>query len=229
MASIISLTDAKAWLRYPNPSAANADDAGIQGVIDAAKEIIESHVGVTVPRMFTETYSGGTSKLYLRHTPVLSIAEITESWGVVNFELNDQPSDTGAIIGGTTGEASNPPASNVFAYSLDVASTGEVTRRGPGNVPLRFAPSDNGIRVTYTAGRNPIPAAIALAAKELVSHIWQNSELRSNVLSGAYLQYDTTEGITRDNPAGAQGYWVGVPRAVISLLESEMTRLPFMA
>lgn len=228
MASIITLQQAKEWLRYPNPSAASSDDSAIQSVIDAAQQILESKVGVTVPALFDELYTPSGSKLWLRNTPVLEIVEVFESWQIVNFELDLQASTTGPTIANGVSDGATA-ASKMWAYSLDEPVTGEVTRRGPANIPLPFYPSDRGIRVVYRAGRNPITPAIILAAKELVAHIWQNAELRAVATTAGFLQYDATEAITRDVPGGAQAFWVGVPQRIIGLLESEMTGLPFMA
>lgn len=230
--SVIELSDAKAWLRYPDPSAPSSDDAGIQSVIDAAEQIIEAKVGVCTPKIYDELYTpNGSCKVWLRNTPVLEVMSVVESWDVVSFDLADQPSTTGAIIGGTGNEPTELPATDLWAYSLDEPLTGEVTRRGPMNVAMPFFPSDRGLHIIYRAGRNPMPPAIQLAAKELVAHIWQNAELRSMAQSNQFVQYDTVsgQGIDSMRPDTAASFWVGVPNRIIALLESEMTRLPFMA
>lgn len=229
--SIISLQDAKTWLRYPSPSTASNDDASLQVVIDAAQILIESRVGVTVPRVVDEYHTpNGGSKIWLREVPVLEIVSVTESWLAVNFELDFQQPDTGPTIGGSGSNSSTQAAaSKLWAYSLDVPEIGEVTRRGPMNIPLNFFPSDRGVRVIYRAGRNPVPASLQLAAQELTAHIWQNAELRSMAASNAYVQYDTVTGVASTRPDTAQAFWYGVPKRIAGLLESDTVKLPAMA
>lgn len=228
--TIVSLQDVKAWLRNPNPSAPSADDAAIQRVIDAAQLLVEGKVGITVPRLFDEYYNGGNYKIWLRRTPVLEIVSVTESYGPVSFNLEDQPPTTGAIIDGTGNEPAQTPAVHLWAYSLDVPGIGEVTRRGPLNTPFPFVPGDRNIRVTYWAGRDPITASIQVATMELVAHLWQNSQLRSMAMSNQFVQYDTVSGIASERPDTSQAFWVGVPKRIIGLLEADMgERLPVIA
>lgn len=226
--SLITLADAKSWLRIPDADVSN--DTSIQFVIDAAEGMIESRVGICTPKTYDRYITPTGSKIWLPKTPVLSVISVTESFGVYSWNLDYQDPGSGPIINGSGGEPSAPPAASIYAYSLDVPLIGEMTARTVANAVRPFYPLDHGVRVIWTAGRNPIPPALQLAGRELVAHIWQNAELRSVSQSATYTQYDATTG-TMDvrDPSGVTQFWIGFPNRIIALLESEMTRLPIFA
>src|SRR6476620_9755901 len=84
---IVTVTEMKAHLRYPNPSATSTDDDALEGFILAATEVIEDEVGEVVQRQVIEYHDGGAPFLYLRKRPVISVTEIIENWGYFNWDL----------------------------------------------------------------------------------------------------------------------------------------------
>lgn len=230
MTSILSLSDAKTWLRYSSPTSASSDDASIQIVIDAVNAMLEYRVGVIVPRLFTEYYSpDGSAKIWLRNPPVIEIAEIVENWGPVSFDLSQQQPTTGPIIYGSGSAPSLKPATDLWAYSIDVPEIGEISRRGPMNTLMPFFAGDRGVQVTYRAGRDPISPALLLAARSLLAHIWSNEEQRSMTLSGSNIAYDAVTGVASMRPDTAPALWAGIPNRIIQMIESEAAKLPAIA
>lgn len=204
---IVTLTDLKGHLRYPNPSNPSSDDDALEGFIYAATEVIENEVGKVVQRTVTEYHDGGAIAIYLRQRPVISVTEIVENWGYFNWDLAEQPSTT-------------IPATNLFAYSLDNPSQGRVTRRSVGNVAIPFMSMGsmfpNNILVTYVAGRLVVPYAIRLATLELCAHWWQHSQQRQYNAGG------TLAGNYQDMIPDGSGtaFNAGVPYRILELLKS---------
>lgn len=203
---IVTLTELKTHLRYPNPTQQSNDDDALEGFILAATEIIENEVGKVVQRNVTEYHDGGQIALYLRQRPVLSVTQVIENWGYFNWDLSDQPSTT-------------IPATNLFAYSLDNPSEGRVTRRSVGNIAIPFMAMGSmfpaNIKVEYVAGRYQVPWSVRLATLELCAHWWQRSQQRqfggSGTLSG---NFDSMI------PDGAgTGFNAGVPYRVLELIK----------
>jgi hypothetical protein len=203
---IVTLTEAKTHLRYPNPSVASSDDAGIQGFIYAATEVIEDEVGKVVQRQVAEYHDGGQVAIYLRQKPVLEVVSVVENWGYFNWELADQPSTT-------------VPATNLFAYSLDNPAQGRVTRRSVGNIAIPFMSMGgmfpNNIQVTYIAGRNTVPWAVRLATLELIAHWWQHSQQRQYSAGGSLNSNFDDE--VEDSSGSA--YFAGVPYAILEMVK----------
>lgn len=203
---IVTLNDVRAHLRYPATS--TADDIALQGFISAATDVIRAECGDVVPTKYDEFHSGGDYVIYLRHHPVLSVDNVEEGWGYFNFELDYQQVNT-------------VPAGSVYAYSIDSPLIGAISRRSAGNVSIPFVPGQKNIHVQYTAGRQPIPGAIRLAALELIAHWWQSSQLRSSATSGGgFARYDAVEGeqFTRGTETGLVNLNVGVPYRILELL-----------
>ena len=201
---IVTLTEAKTHLRFPNPTQPNTDDQNIEGFILAATEVIEGEVGKCVQRQVIEYHDGGQIAIYLRQRPVLQVVEIIENWGYFNWDLAAQPSTT-------------IPATNLFAYSLDNPVEGRVTRRSVGNIAVPFMAMGSqfpaNLKVTYIAGRNQVPYAVRLATLELVAHWWQHSQQRSFGGGSPNGNFDD------DIPdGGATEFNAGVPYRVLELL-----------
>jgi hypothetical protein len=211
MATIVSLSDVKAHLRYP--TANTADDVALQGFINAASDVINAECGIVVPQRFNESYDGGDFQIWLRHIPIVMIENIEEGWGFTNYELAYVP-------------VNSPSTANMFAYSLDEPSTGLVTRRSGGNVNIRFVQGENNIQVTYTAGRDVIPGAIRLAALELIAHWWQGSQQRSMATGGGSGSYDNTN-VDYSRALNAIPLNQGVPYRILELLKP-FRRLPII-
>ena len=203
MADIVTLADVRAHLRYPTSD--TLDDVAIQGFISAADEVIIREVGHVLPKMYSETFDGGDTTIYVENVPILSVQDVTESWGYLNYTLAQ-------VQVGTV------PAPNMFAYSVDVPLTGEITRRSAGNVAVPFMPGDSNISITYTAGRKSIPGNVRLAALELIAHWWQNSQQRGAGGSMSEYSYDSTNtDFTRTT--GMSAINQGVPYRILELLK----------
>lgn len=209
MASIVSLQQVRTHLRFPTPTEPSQEDLALQTFIDAANEVIRHECGDEIPRAYSERHSGGDYKIFLYHTPVLSVENIEEGWGWITYELDYQDANTPA--GDTT----------MFGYSLDNAETGEISRRSVASVSIPFIPGNRNIFVQYTSGVQPIPGNITLASLELVAHWYQNSQLRAVALAGTNMSYDAVEGAvyTRDTESGDQNINIGVPYRILELLK----------
>jgi hypothetical protein len=218
VANIVSLQEVKEHLRYPNPSAPTSDDSNLQRFITAADECIEFECDEILPRLFEETYDGGRTKIFLRHRPVLEVLNIEEGWGWINFELDFVDVNSPAQV------------NSVYAYSIDNAQTGEITRRSAGNVVLPFVRGDNNIAVTYRAGESVIPGTLILAELELIAHWWQNSQLRGVTMAGANIGYDAVAGsiYSRDTESGNQNLNIGVPYRILEMIKGHR-RMPIIA
>jgi hypothetical protein len=204
MMGIVTVTELRAHLRFPNPSQPTTDDDALEGFILAATEVIENHVGKVVQRQVQEYHDGGSIAIYLRQKPVISVVEIIENWGFYNWILVDQPSTT-------------VPAINLFAYSLDNPSQGRVTRRSTGNVAVPFMAMGtafpNNIQVTYMAGRLVTPYAIRLATLELCAYWWQQSQQRQYGNGGMSSNFDS---LVAAGPGTS--YYAGVPYRILEIL-----------
>lgn len=213
MANIVTLAQVKNHLGYPSPSAPNADDVSLQMFIDAADEVIRYECDDILPKVFSESYDGGDYEIYLRHIPVLSVENIEEGWGWINWELDYV-------------QVNSPPPYSMFAYSIDSADQGVITRRSAGNVQIPFRSGTSNISVQYTAGEAKTPANVTLAELELVSHWWQNSQLRAQALAGTNISFDGVSGAnyTRDTETGVQNINIGVPMRILELLNAHRRR-----
>ena len=211
MADVVSLLDAKNHLRITPTDTSN--DLALMGFIAAADDVIEAECGITMPKHFDETYDGGNFVLYLRNKPLLSVEQVQEGWGWLNYELDFQ-------------EVNTVPAGDMFAYSIDSSDAACISRRSAGNVSIPFVPGRKNIRVWYTAGRRSVPGSIRLAALELIAHWWQNSQLRAMAGSQIYQSYDSmNEDWTR--ASGITSINSGLPYRVIELLKRHR-RLPII-
>lgn len=211
MADVVSLLDAKNHLRIPPTDTSN--DLALMGFIAAADDVIEAECGIVMPKHFDESYDGGGYVIYLRNKPVLSVENVEEGWGWINYELDYQQVNT-------------VPAGDMFAYSIDSPDAGGISRRSAGNVSIPFVPGRKNIRVLYTAGRHSVPGSIRLASLELIAHWWQNSQLRAMAGSQVYQSYDSmNEDWTR--ASGVTSINSGLPYRVIELLKRHR-RLPII-
>lgn len=200
---IVSLADVRAHLRYP--AADTVDDVAIQGFIDAASDVIDFECNIVVPQQFDESYDGGNFLIWTYHVPIISIELVQEGWGWTNYNL--------AYI-----EVNSPTTSNMFAYSIDEPSTGQISRRSGGNVSIPFMRGESNVRINYTAGRTSIPGAIRLAALELIAHWWQNSQQRHGSGAMGEYSYDSTN-VDFTRTTGMSAINQGVPYRILELLK----------
>ena len=214
----VSLTDVKTHLRYNNPSQPNEDDAALQKFINAADEVLQYECDATTPKTYSERYSGGEYKIFLYHRPIVTVQNVEEGWGFINFELDYQDANT------------LPQDTTLFGYSIDSYNNGQIGRRSVASVEIPFRPGSKNIVVQYVAGFEALPATIVLAILELIAHWWQNSQIRAAAQGGANVSYDSTIGqsYTRDTESGVQNINVGVPTRLLALLKSKR-HMPFIA
>lgn len=188
-AGILSLREAKEHL---NKSLTDtSDDDEILDWIDALTIAVEKETGPIVPRPYVETFDGGKRQLFLTYTPIVSVSEVREVWGDADIRIL-----TPEVSGGPYGD-------NDYYVDLD---TGMIERRN-GGYPQSFPFGCMNVRVTYSAGRTPIPANLRLATRELLSHHWRASQLSS--------------GATRprsDVPADSTIMQYGMPNRVTTLI-----------
>lgn len=218
MANIVTLADVKTHLRYPNPSQASSDDAAIQWFIAAADEVIEFECEDVLPHRHTELHNGGDTTVFMYHRPILSVENVEEGWGWINYELDFV-------------EVNAPgPVFSMFAYSIDNYENGQISRRSAGNVVIPFRPGQGNVKVDYTSGEQTVPPVVFLAELELVAHWWQNSQLRAVALAGTNVAYDAVAGsvYTRDTETGDQNLNIGVPYRILEMLKSRR-HMPFIA
>ena len=213
---ILSLEDAKAYLRFPNPSQPHQDDAIILDLINGIEEVVTFNCGPVTPVQYIEKYDGGAETIHLWNKPIIDVIEVLESWGYVQFSLDQVDADTSLVT-------------SIYAYSIDNAETGEITRRSAGGVSIPFVNAiRDGIQVTYTAGRQTVPAAVKIGCCELLVHLYQGSLQRGVSLSGSSMTYDAVSGGIIHNPADGSQIWVGLPTRLLQFFESE-SRMPIIA
>jgi hypothetical protein len=152
---IIDLDTAKSQLRI---TSANSDTK-LQMYVDAVAEVVQFYCGDLVGAQYTEVHDGGDPAIYLRHTPVKSIINVTEYIGNIVYTLTNQP--PGASV-------------DAWGYSLDDPESGRLVRRTASGMAFRFVPGYGNVNVTYTTGVATIPAAVRLAAGMIIDQLWQS-------------------------------------------------------
>jgi hypothetical protein len=218
VANIVSLQDVKTHLRYPNPETPSADDTAIQKFISAADLCIQYECDDILPVLHSEYYDGGDFSVYLRHKPLLSVENVEEGWGWINYELDFvEVNSPGAVF-------------SMFAYSIEDFQNSEISRRTAGNVQIPFRPGSGNVYIQYYSGEQTIPGNIILAELELIAHWWQNSQLRAVALAGSNVSYDAVSGqaYSRDTESGNQNINIGVPYRILEMIKSHR-RSPIIA
>jgi len=152
---ILTLAETKAFLNITSA----ASDAELALFITAASAMWERRVGPASASAYTETYDGGYPAIVLRHSPVLTVVSVVESYGsTVRYTLTDQPVDSAT-------------STNAYGYTIDLA-TATLTRRATG-MAVPFAGGKRNVTVQYTAGYAAVPEDLKHAVKLLVLHLWQ--------------------------------------------------------
>lgn len=203
--SIVALADVRAHLRFSD--AYTQDDDMLTNIfMPAADRVIQRECAEVIPTMRDEYYDGGDFSIWLRNIPVLSVELVEEGWGPVNYDLAQQ-------------NVNSVPAPSSFAYSIDDADEGMITRRSVANAPLPFIPGESNIHVVYTSGRTPIPGNIVLAELELINHWYQNAMQR---YSGATSTYDAVAAdYARSGDNAQEMVSFGVPERILELLKPD--------
>ncbi|MGV9242617.1 hypothetical protein [Streptomyces sp. NPDC003710] len=95
---LFSLADAKKQLN--NPATSTGDDDELRTYVEATTTAVEYFTGPVVPRTVTEVTQGGTERMLLHTTPVLSVTSITgiEPWQLaIPVSALDVDADTGVL------------------------------------------------------------------------------------------------------------------------------------
>ena len=208
---IADLATVKLFLRIPNSMQPNQDDAVLQILTAAAQRAVERETGRIVAFTVTaERHDGGRCELYCRELPVLYIRNIEEGWGYYNYELDDQ------LVNAL-------PALSMWAFSLDNAAEGIVSRRAPGNVQVPFVRGRNNIRVDYVAGRREVPADVKLAFLELVSIWYRETQQRPGQASSGSAVFNALDtDFTRTTAISSMN--LGVPDEILEMLKGDRRR-----
>lgn len=191
--ALVSIKDAREWLRLRSTD--TSDDLKIQSIIEAASRLVVNITGPIQSTSFTEWFDGGVPTIVLAHPPIISIVRVVEYYGQSTFVLSEQP------LGSQT---------SAFAFTVDY-TTGQLTRRTIGGDAALFVQGDKNIAVTYTAGRMIVPENVQLATKELVRHLYQNTQVqgRSKLAS------------TGDDGYGEVPIGFAVPNFVVQMLHPD--------
>ena len=159
---IVTLDEIKAHLSLVGSS----DDAELAAFIASAIPVVESIVGLVVPRTIVgATHNAGSVQIMTNYRPIISVQSITEMVGGISQQtLTLQP------VGGATDN---------YGYSIDSYAHGLITRRGSGSLAYNFGligqPGSGvgSVLISYTAGRNNPPENIRFMVKELVKYTWR--------------------------------------------------------
>lgn len=170
---IVSLATAKGWLNDPD----DTDDDEIRDVLDAATAIIEKRIGPVLPVTVTETLNARGDTLQLGRAPVISVTDASEWLGTTQYTLAAEPT------GDTTVDS--------YGYDTDLEH-GILFRRRSGYA-APWVTGTRSVTVTYVAGRNPIPADIQMAAKELVRLLWETQRGTGTGRTIPGVEIDATE------------------------------------
>lgn len=202
----VSLEEVADYLNLP---ALPEKPTKLQQVVLGCTSRLSQEAGILLAQDYTETYDGGDVSIWLRHTPVLSIASVVEVIGLMRYDLTEQP------VG--------QPVDN-FGFSLDEPLYGRITRRSAGSQVFPFYANTGNVTVTYTAGVSPVPYNVKLALLEFVAHIWQIGQEGEHFStgSGAAFGVDDRSAFT-SNPAA-----YAVPNRVLEMLGTDR-RLPTIA
>lgn len=151
---VVTLGQAKLALGITDDS----QDALLAQIVSSASTMWQRRVG-PVAASCDEWYDGGSPQIVLRHTPVVAVSQVQESWGPINFTL-----DVLDLSSGTFG--------GMWTYTVDL-DAGILTRRASG-VAQSFAYGTRNVHVVYTAGyaQGTIPADVVEGALLLVTHLW---------------------------------------------------------
>lgn len=159
------------WVRIPGPRiiglselklhlnkslADTTDDDELMDWIDAARWVLESIVGPIIPTTYTETHAAhGARLIRLRRRPVISVTSVT------------------VTLGGDTWALAPEVVPGDRQYMVD--STGILWNRSNG-YSLRWVGM---VSVVYRAGRVVPADNLRMAAREMITHGWRQSQLAS--------------------------------------------------
>lgn len=125
------------------PAARTTDDEELRSFIEAVTAVVERYAGAVLRAPHTQTFDGGREAVALAHTPILSVTSVTESGTVVGASGYHLDEDSGVLV------------------------------RLAGRFRSRWLAGAANVTVTYTAGRQVIPANITHAALIILKHMWE--------------------------------------------------------
>ncbi|NJP24458.1 hypothetical protein FLW53_09600 [Microbispora sp. SCL1-1] len=125
------------------------DEEKLRGFVAAACQMITDRVGQVAPLTVVHDVTGCGRTVVLPARPVIAVTSVEELPGLTTIPEAD-------------------PAAQVDGWALTSAE-GVLTLTRPYRA----------VRVTYRAGRNPVPANYRLAALELTAHLWRTSQLNT--------------------------------------------------
>lgn len=143
----ISLTDAKGHMQITN----TASDDKIKGFVSAACQMIADRMGQVSPITVVADLEPIGNTIVLETYPVIAVVSLEYLPGL---EVITPADDALSITG----------------WKLTAPNRGIIK-----NTAGSF--SNKRVRITYRAGRAPIPANFRMAALELTSHLWRMSQL----------------------------------------------------
>lgn len=196
--AILSLTEAKDFLRIRGTSA--ADDDRLQDFLLAAEAVAEFYAGDLVGGTYTEGHDGGDVAIYTRHTPIQSVTSLTEYIGSIVYTLTNQP------LGRSV---------DAWGYTIDDPEAGRIVRRSASGMTWRFVPGQGNVSITYTTGRAAIPPQVVTAVEFIVQHLWQTQR-------GAMPMGGSGAG---DGESMVPGVGYAIPNRAIEMLET-VPRMP---
>lgn len=152
---IISLPELK---KHLNKSITDTtDDDELLDWIDAARFVLESICGPIIPTTYTETHEAyGDTVIRLRRRPVISVTAVTVAVGGDVWTL-----------------AAETPTPGDRQYTV---TRGGLLRNRSNGWTLRWP---GAVTVTYVAGRTVPEDNLRMAARELITHGWRQSQLAS--------------------------------------------------
>lgn len=198
--------DAKPYLMYPENK--TDQDPVLQLLLDAACQWVQDWLGRPIGATeFYRRFDGWAgwmgSIIMLPYYPVLQVVNITEWWGLSGPHVLVEQTPEAQYGVGQTQIGNN-------TYQIDPVE-GKIIRTFPGLVQRPFFPGSRNIEITWIAGYNPIPPQVRLAALELFTWWYRNTQ-------------EDPRMATRVGPYGGAGQgehdlWPAVPNRVTVMLE----------
>lgn len=144
----ISLSDAKNHMKITKSD----DDDKLKGFVSAACQMISDRMGQVAPITIVDDVDPGFDTILLDTRPVISVTSLEYLPGLETITPADEAADV-------RGWVVDSPNQGIIKFI-----------RGHFSHHMR-------VRVTYRAGRSPIPPNYRMAALELTAHLWRMSQL----------------------------------------------------
>ncbi|MEB3367415.1 hypothetical protein [Saccharopolyspora mangrovi] len=205
---VLTLSEAKTSLNIRD--AVTQNDVELAGFITAASKRLDWLIGPVVRRqLISELHSGGGEHVFLKFYPVFSVQTVTE------FKRDEA---AGLVLAAETNLSRPDEAYQTHQYATGGGLLADrISRRSSAgtfsNRRARWAPGEENVEVSYTAGRFDVTANVEPLYKQGAALILQN------MWRG---QQDSTGGLGEfDVPQNNFPRWA-VPRAVVQLFQDEI-------